>query len=264
MRTFLILIIALALVPGALLQAQEKSTAELAKASQNPIANMMSFPFQNNTVYNLGQFDRTQNVLNIQPVLPFYDGRLITRTIIPIVWQPDITTEDETSTGLGDITFTAFYAPETDGVTWGVGPVILFPTGGETRGSQRWGIGPSVIVLVMPGQWVTGFLFNNIWGFAGKENRQEVNKMLFQPFINYNFGKTGWYLSFSPIITANWIATSGNKWIVPLGGTVGKLLRVGSKGLPINIQAGAFYNVVKPEMGPDWSTRVQVQILLPK
>ena len=136
MRTIFLLVIILALLPGALLQAQEKSTAELAKAAQNPIANMMSFPFQNNTVYNLGQFNRTKNVLNIQPVLPFADGRIITRTIIPIAWQPDITTEDETSVGLSDITFTAFYAPESEGVTWGVGPVILFPTGGQSRGSQ--------------------------------------------------------------------------------------------------------------------------------
>ena len=263
MRTLFILIIALALVPGALLQAQEKSTAELAKAAQNPIANMMSFPFQNNTSFNLGPYDRTQNVLNIQPVLPFASGRLITRTIFPIVWQPDIITEDQRSTGLGDINFSAWYSPETDGITWGIGPNISFPTGGEMRGSQKWSVGPSIIVLAMPGHWVTGFLLNNVWSFAGKEERRDVNQMLIQPFINYNIGKSGWYVSFAPIITADW-KKEEDKWIVPLGGTVGKLSRVGSKGLPVNIQAGAFYNVVKPDLGPDWSARVQVQILLPK
>jgi hypothetical protein len=242
--------------------AQEKSAAELAKAAQNPIANMMSFPFQNNTSFNLGPYDRTQNVLNIQPVLPFADGRLITRTIIPVVWQPEFLSEEETSIGLGDINFTAFYSPESEGVTWGIGPSISFPTGGELRGSQKWGIGPSFVLLTMPTPWVIGFLVNNIWSFAGDEDREDVNKFLAQPFINYNFGKTGWYLSFAPIITANWKATEGNKWIVPLGGTVGKLTRIGK--LPLNLQAGAFYNVVKPDWGPEWSTRIQVQFLFPK
>jgi len=257
------LVVITILICAAVLPAQEKTAAELAKAAQNPIANMMSFPFQNNTSFNIGPNDRTQNVLNIQPVLPFSDGRLITRTIFPVIWQPDPVTSSETSTGLGDINFTAFYSPATEGVTWGIGPVLSLPTGGESRGSQKWGIGPSFVVLAMPGQWVTGILINNIWSFAGKEERADVSKMLLQPFLNYNFGTTGYYFSFAPIITADWKAEE-DKWIVPIGATIGKLSRIGSKGLPVNIQVGAFYNVVKPDFGPDWSTRIQVQVLLPK
>lgn len=244
-------------------QAQQQSTAELAKAAQNPLANLMSFPFQNNTSFEIGPYDRTQNVLNIQPVIPLKGGRIITRTIIPIVWQPDVTMASGTSTGLGDIQFTAFYSPPTQGFTWGVGPILSIPSGGEQRGTEKWGIGPSVVVLAMPGHWVTGILVNNVWSFAGDEARSDVNQMLVQPFLNYNFGETGWYLSCAPIITANWEAESGDRWIVPIGGTIGKLSRVGSKGLPVNIQAGAFYNVVTPDAGPTWSTRVQLQILLP-
>ena len=258
--TVLIIIL---LMTTSFVQAQEKSTAELAKAAQNPIANMISFPFQNNTAFNIGPYDRSQNVLNIQPVLPFANGRIITRTIVPIVWQPDFATEDGTSTGFGDVSFTAFYSPETEGVTWGIGPAIGFPTGGKMRGSQKYTIGPSLIVLAMPGQWVTGFLLSNVWSFAGEEERSDVNQMVFQPFINYNFGKTGWYFSFAPIVTSNWEAEEDG-WIVPLGGAIGKLSRMGSVGLPVNIQVGAFYNVVKPDFGPDWSARVQLQILLPK
>ncbi len=159
----------------------QQSTAELAKAAQNPIANMMSFPFQNNTAYNIGPYSRTQNVLNIQPVLPFADGRIITRTIIPIGWTPDYATEDETSVGLGDINITAFYSPASEGFTWGIGPVINFPTGGDVRGNQKWCAGPSLIMLAMPGKWVVGFLINNIWSFAGAEEAPDVNRMLFQP-----------------------------------------------------------------------------------
>ena len=249
------------MVPAA--RGQEQSAAELAKAAQNPVANMMSFPFQNNTSFGIGPYDRAQNVLNIQPVIPLMDGRLITRTIIPVVWQPDIASESGTDVGLGDINFTAFYSPETQGLTLGFGPVLSIPTGGELRGTQKWALGPSLVVLATPGQWVTGVLINNIWSIAGKAERPDVNRMLLQPFLNYNVGTTGWYISVAPIITADWKAESSNRWIVPLGGTVGKLSRIGSRGLPVNIQAGAFYNVVKPDLGPKWSTRLQVQILLP-
>ena len=259
-NTKIFLIVVLMVVSKSFIYSQGKSNEELVKAAQNPIANMMSIPFQNNTSFNIGPYDRTQNVLNIQPVLPFAKGRIITRTIFPIVWQP--IGENETSTGFGDIQFTAFYSPETEGLTWGVGPILSMPTGGSERGSQKWSVGPSFVLLAMPNQWVVGFLINNLWSFTGEENRSDVNQMLLQPFINYNFGKTGWYLSFAPIITANWKASEGNKWLVPIGATVGKLTRVGGK-LPVNIQAGAFANVVKPDYGADWSTRIQVQILLP-
>ncbi|MGB5172154.1 MAG: hypothetical protein WBN69_12035 [Eudoraea sp.] len=238
---------------------------KLAKASQNPLANIMSFPFQFNSSFKIGPYDRTANVLNFQPVIPFANGRIITRSIIPVAWIPDITNESGMySSGLTDIQVMAGYSPKTKGYTFGVGPVLGFPTGGVKRGSQKWSAGPALIFMVNPGPWVLGFLASNLWSYAGDPDRSEVNAMTLMPFVNYNFGKTGWYLSSVPIITADWEATSGNKWVVPLGGTIGKLKRVGKVGLPINIQAGAFYNVVSPEIGPKWSTRVQVQILLPK
>jgi hypothetical protein len=159
----LFFIAVLLMIPNTILFAQEKSDQDLVKAAQNPIANMMSIPFQNNTSFNFGPYDRTQNVLNIQPVLPFSNGRIITRTIFPLVWQP--LGADETSFGLGDIQFTAFYSPETQGITWGVGPILSIPTGGNERGSQKWGIGPSFVLLAMPGQWVVGFLINNLWSY---------------------------------------------------------------------------------------------------
>ena len=182
----IILLVVPVLIYTAVLRAQEKSTVELAKAAQNPIANMRSFLFQDNTSYNIGSNDRTQNKLNIQLVAPNADGRIISHAIIPIIWQPDLATESETSTGLGDISFTAFYSPATQGVIWdwGIGPTIQFPTGGEKYGSEKGLIGPSLVVLAMPGQWVTGFLINNLWSFTGKEEAADVNQMLIQPFLN--------------------------------------------------------------------------------
>jgi len=175
---------------------------ELTKAAQNPIANIMSFPFQNNSNFKLGpDSSRTQNVLNIQPVIPLYHGSLITRTIFPLIWNPDYAQENESNFGFGDIIFTAFYSPKTEGLTWGVGPVIQFPTGGTEFGTGKWCAGLSFVGLVMPGKWVIGGLINNIWSFAGQENRADVNFMTFQPFINYNL--PNFYFTFSPIVTAN-------------------------------------------------------------
>jgi hypothetical protein len=239
--------------------AQDKDE-ELVKAAQNPIANMISFPFQNNTNFKMGpDSNRTQNVLNIQPVIPLMHGRIITRTIFPLVWNPVYTQESGSNFGLGDILFTAFYSPESKGLTWGVGPIVSFPTGGDDFGTGKWSAGLSLVALTMPGHWVVGALVNNVWSFAGDENRADVNFMTFQPFINYNF--TGFYFTFSPIVTANWEADSDNQWTVPLGLGIGKLVKFGK--LPVNINASYYYNVVYPDYGPQTQLRLQAAILLP-
>lgn len=239
---------------------EQKKNEDLQKASQNPIANIMSFPFQNNTNFQMGpDSSRTQNVLNIQPVIPLYHGRLITRTIFPLIWNPNFTKASGSEFGLGDILFTAFYSPESKGLTWGVGPVVQFPTGQPGFGTGKWSAGPSVVALVMPGKWVVGALLNNVWSFAGQENRADVNFLTFQPFINYNL--PAFYFTFQPIITANWEADSGNQWTVPLGLGVGKLVKFGK--LPVNINASYYYNVVRPDFSAQYQLRFLAAILLP-
>jgi hypothetical protein len=241
--------------------AQSESDKELTKAAQNPIANIVSFPLQNNINFKMGpDSNRTQNVLNIQPVIPLFDGRLITRTILPLIWNPDYTKESGSNFGVGDLIFTAFYSPKTKSLTWGVGPVVQFPTGGTDFGTGKWCAGVSAVALVMPGQWVIGGLINNIWSFAGQENRADVNFFTFQPFINYNL--TNFYFTFQPIITANWKADSGNQWTVPLGMGLGKLIKLGGK-LPVNLNASYFYNVVRPDYGPQYQVRLLAAVLLP-
>jgi hypothetical protein len=235
--------------------------AELVKQAQNPLANMITVPILNNTNFGLGpDGDRTGNLLNIQPVIPFFEGRLITRTIFNIPTNPIYTEESGSKTGFGDILFSAFYTPESKSLTWGIGPAISFPTGGDDFGSGKWAAGPSLVVLAMPGKWVVGGVINNVWSFAGDENRSDVNFMTLQPFINYNF--PDFYLTFSPIITANWEAESGNQWTVPLGMGIGKVVKLGGK-LPLNLQANYFYNVVSPEFGPQSQLRLAVAVLLP-
>ncbi len=252
----------LVLAIPAMSQDSGSDAVELSKKTANPLANLISLPFQNNTNFNLGPYDRTANVLNIQPVIPLMGGRIITRTILPVVWRPDVTAPSGmASTGLGDLLFTAFYTPESkDDLTWGLGLALEMPSGGSERGSEKWSAGPSAVALKQPGDWTLGILANNVWSFAGESSREDVNKMFINIFIVRQLGN-GWYVNSAPIITADWQAESGQRWIVPLGAGFGRLVFAGK--LPINTQVGAYANVVKPDFGPDWQLRVQMQFILP-
>jgi hypothetical protein len=240
----------------------EAEEAALAKATQNPLAAMYSLPLQNNTTYGMGKFNRAQNVLNIQPVIPVSLGskvNLINRIIIPVITQPS-SIEDISTTGVGDIIYTAWLSPtKASKITWGLGPVFQIPTASEANefGTRELGIGPSVVALTTINQWVAGFVMHNVWTFGDIEE----NKFLFQYFVNYNLPKA-WYLVSGPILTANWNADEGQQWIVPFGGGAGKVFRIGK--LPVNVNAHVYYNAVKPDGIGDWGTRFQLQFLFPK
>lgn len=207
--------------------------------------------------------DRTQQVLNIQPVYPVAVGKvnLINRATLPVIYQP--LGEDDGEFGLGDLSYTMFLSPAEAGkVIWGIGPKFSFPTAtDDSLGTGKWSAGPSAVVLTMPGRWVLGALVSNIWSFAGDDDRPDVNAMSIQPFINYNFEK-GWYFSSSPIITADWTADSNERWTVPVGGGIGKIFKIGNQ--PMNAQLGAYYNVEKPNGAEDWNIRFQLQFMFPK
>jgi hypothetical protein len=263
MRHVLITVCIVVSVPA---YGQEDGTEALAKEAQNPIADLISLPFQSNTNFGTGIEGDAQEILNIQPVWPVPvsdDWMMVTRTIVPVISQPGFGTQDRTN-GLGDTIFTAFFSPKDSGsVTWGVGPAILLPTAtDDVLGQEKWGLGPSFVVLAMPGHWVVGSLFSQLWSVAGS-GRQDVSFFTWQYFVNYNL-KNGWYLTSAPINTANWKASSesGNRWTIPVGGGGGKLFRVGKR--PINTSLQGYYNVEKTEFGGDWQLRIQVQLLFPK
>jgi hypothetical protein len=260
----------LLLAPGERVAAQDSEA--LAKAAQNPIADMISLPFQNNTNLNAGPKSQTQNVLNIQPVYPFNldpEWNLVTRTIIPVISQPDFGVPNaERKNGLGDFQFSAFLSPKKptpSGWTWGVGPVLQLPTAtNDVLGQGKWGLGPTAVALHIEkgSPWLYGALINNVWSVGGDSGRRAVNQMLLQPFVNYNFPEhPGRYLTFSPIVTANWNAR-GEQWTVPIGLGMGQLFRIGTQ--PVNVQAHAYYNLVKPEQAGNWTVRLQFQLLFPK
>jgi hypothetical protein len=253
----------------------QQSTEALAAAAQNPVAAMISLPFQNNTFFGAGpNHDKTANVLNIQPVLPFTvgDWNIISRTIAPLIALPSLTAADlgEVITagpssndpfGLGDINQTFYFSPAaaTDFI-WGVGPSITLPTATQRiLGPRTLSMGPGAVGLVTPKPWVIGALARQLWAVAGPN--QDVNQTLVQPFINYNM-PDGWYAVSSPIITANWSAPSGQRWSVPIGGGIGKIFKIGDQ--PMNASLQAFDYVAYPNLAPRWALRFQLQFLFPK
>ena len=245
----------------------EMSAEELAKLAQNPVGNLISVPFQNNTNFNAGPLKGTQNILNIQPVIPIEvnpEWNIITRTILPVIWQPALSPTIDSSSGIGDMVFTAFLSPaQPHGLIWGVGPVLQWPTDSNGLGNKNWGMGASFVVLKLEkgDPWVYGALVNNIWSLTSDKQGGSYSNGLIQPFANYNF-EGGLYLTSAPILTVDWKAASGQQWTVPLGGGVGKIFHIGK--LPVNTQLSAYYNVVKPDNGPNWQIRAQVQLMFPK
>ena len=271
-----VLITALAAAPLAaeslgdgVIEAGEDEVAELARAVQNPVASMISLPFQNNTDFDFGPRNGTLNVTNVQPVWPITlneDWNLITRTIFPIVSQPSLRHGQDRETGIGDTTFTAFLSPSSPfrgKLIWGAGPVLLAPTASDDRlGADKWGLGPAAVLLAMPGDFVVGSLFSQVWSTGGS-GKNDVSVFTWQPFVNYNL-PDGWYLTSSPLVTANWEADrSSDEWTVPLGGGIGKIFRIGSLP-PMNAQVQGFYNAARPDAVGRANLRLQLQLLFPR
>jgi hypothetical protein len=243
------------------------SATDLAKKTQNPVADMVSLVFQNNTYFETGPKGKTQNVLLFQPVIPFNmneDWNFIARPIIPLINQPPFTDSQNRNHGLGNIQFEGFFSPKEKVNDWilGFGPYFEFPTnsGPDGRfGTDNWSAGPAFVALQMKGPWVYGGLVTHLWSYYG--NDPQTNLTSVQPFLNYNMDD-GWYLSTDPTITANWAADASETWTVPIGGGIGKVFHVGKQ--PVNASLRAYYNVEAPETGADWMLQFQISFLFPK
>jgi len=250
----------------------ELSAEDLAKIAQNPVGNLISVPFQENAYFNVGPLDRTQNVLNIQPVIPISigdDWNIITRTILPIISQPAFTPNGSRINGIGDLQISAFLSPAKPGAwIWGVGAITQLPThSNDLLGNNNAGLGPTAVFLHLEhgSPWVYGVLANNVWSVGNSGNplsdSSKYNNGLIQPFVNYNF-EGGAYLTSSPILTVNWEARGSQQWSVPMGAGVGKIFKLGK--LPVNTSLSGYYYVVRPDYSPNWNIRFQVQLMFPK
>ncbi len=239
--------------------------SDLAKESQNPIGDIISLPFENNTSFGTGPEDGVINALNLKPVYPLDVGswNLINRGIFPLVYQGERFAGEGSVFGLGDFTYQGFFTPPASGpITWGFGPALVFPTHTDDRlGQDKWSAGPAVVALTKPGPWLVGGLFTHVWSYAGDDDDPDVNLSSFQYFLNYNFD-SGWYLTSSPTITANWSADGSDRWTVPVGGGAGKVVRLGQQ--PVDLKGQFFWNAVGPDDAADLTIQFQVKFLFPK
>lgn len=237
---------------------------ELAKKLANPVASMISIPLQYNADFGYGSEDGTRHTLNIQPVVPTAisdDWNLITRVIVPVVYQDDVFGDSGSQFGLGNVTPTFFFSPSqptAGGVTWGVGPVFLLPTASnDLLGVDGWGLGPSGLVLRQSKSWTVGMLANHVWSVFGSRNDPDISNTFLQPFVARQFpgGRT---MTFNVESTYDW---ENEQWTVPVNLVYSKVTRIG--GQTLSFAGGARAYVDKPDGGPDWGVRFVVTFLVP-
>ena len=245
----------------------QDSDSDLAQELTNPLASIVTLPIQLNIDSGLGALDDGDKwQANVQPVVPFElndDWNLITRTIMPVIWQDDVFPGTGSQFGLGDINLTLFFSPRqptASGVTWGVGPVFVLPTATDSKlGSKKWGAGPAAVALKMNGPWTYGVLANHVWSFAGDSDRSDINNTFAQPFVAYTW-PSAWTVSVQSETNYNW---ETEKWTVPVNVAVAKLVMFGK--LPVSLQGGVGYWFESPAgAADDWRFRFQANFVFSK
>ena len=233
----------------------------------NPIASLISVPFQSNWDRDIGPADDGRRYsLNVQPVIPVSisrDWNLISRTIFPVIGQDEIVPGAGGQSGLGDTVASLFLSPKAPtarGLIWGAGPVLLLPTAtDDLLGTGKWGAGPTAVALTQQGPWTVGMLVNHIWSFAGSNSRSDVNSTFLQPFVALNMAG-GWTITVPTESTYDW---KGQQWNVPIGAFVAKVARIG--GQLVQFQGGPRYYAASTDSGPEgWGFRLNVVLLFPK
>jgi hypothetical protein len=237
---------------GPLLLIAQKTTTppanaqELADKLSNPVANMISVPFQNNSDWGIGAHRGSKNTLNFQPVMPMKlspNLNLIARLVLPIVSQRNITAEATTQVGLSDATITGFFSPShpKNGLIWGAGPAFLIPTAtNDYLATKKFGVGPSALVLKQGKGLTIGFLANQIWSIAGDKNRANVNQLFLQPFFAHSF-PSGASLGGNMELTQNWNAGTTLLFFNP---TVSGITKLGKQA--IQLAVGPRFAVLGP------------------
>lgn len=244
--------------------ARPDAEQELAKKLANPISSLVSVPFQQNYDCCFGPKDAYRYSLNIQPVIPFSlneDWNLIVRTIVPVVYQEAPAAGFDSRFGLSDTEQSFFLSPaqSLDGITWGVGPVFLWPTATSSElGTGKWGAGPTGVILKQHGGWTYGALANHIWSYAGHSNREAVSQSFVQPFLTYTFPDTT-ALSLSSESSYDW---TSEQWTVPINAGISKVFKFGEQRISLGVSAR--YYAEAPSDGPKWGARFVTTFLFPE
>lgn len=238
------------------------SAQELADKLANPVASLISVPLQNNLTYGIGPYNGSKYQINIQPVIPFKlseNLNLITRYILPVVDQQDVIAENSHEFGLSDATVTAFFAPKTKGIIFGAGPAFLVPTATEKfLGTEKFGVGPSVLVMHQGKGLSIGFIANQIWSVAGNENRADFNQFYTQIFLTHSY-KSGASLGITSEITQNW---EENTTLITLSPNVGAITKLGGQTMQFAVMP-LIPIVGHSDIRPDWGLRAVVAFVFP-
>ena len=249
------------------LAGEYQGEAKLAQQLANPVAALISVPFQLNYNSGIGPVDDgRQWLLNIQPVVPFSlneDWNLISRTILPIVDQRDIFPGAGSQSGIGDTVQSLFFSPQAptaSGWIWGAGPVFLLPTGSnDLLTTDKWGVGPTAVALRQSGPWTAGVLGNHIWSVAGDSDRRDISTTFLQPFASYTT-PTAWTATLQTESTYDW---EESEWQVPVRAIVSRIVRIGV--LPVSLAGGVTYWAQSPDNGPEgWGYRFTMTFLFPR
>lgn len=241
------------------------AAAELAKKLQNPVASLISVPLQANWDFGIGVNDATRFTLNVQPVIPLSlneEVNLIIRTIVPVIDAESPAPGISSASGVGDIVQSFFFSPKeptAGGWIVGAGPVLLWPSAtDDLLGAEKWGAGPTALVLKQAHGWTFGLLANHLWSYAGDGDRVEVNATFVQPFISFTT-KTQTTFALNTESTYDW---NGQQWTVPVNLVVSQLFKLG--GAPIQVSLGGRYYAEAPAGGPEWGLRAMLTFLFPK
>jgi len=258
---------AIALLAPTVAAQAESGDAGLAQDLTNPLANMVTVPIQMNFDQDIGPAEEgTKVTTNVQPVIPFdvsEDWNLITRTIIPVIYQEDLFPGAGSQFGLGDVNLSLFLSPKkptAGGIIWGAGPVFLLPTATDSKlGGKKWGAGPSGVGLAIRGPWTAGMLANHVWSFAGNDDRPDISNTFMQPFAAYTW-PSAWTVSVQSETIYNW---KSEQWSIPVNLAVSKLVRFGK--VPVSLQGGVGYWAESPDAGPEgFRFRLQANFVLAK
>jgi hypothetical protein len=247
-------------------------TFDLGAEAANPFGFLPSLALRNSA--DFGAPNGSAYFLNIQPLFPFQLGSwdVVNRPIIPVI---DVSgfiegtasipqgTMGDGAFGLGDINYSAFFAPPDLGMfNWGFGPSVTFPTATDDQlGSGKWSAGPTAAFFIMPRPLTLSMVARQLWSFAGSSTRADVNQFLLQTTAAYGIGK-GWAVVSDMIVTSNWDSPSGQRWTVPLGGGVNKFVRIGRR--PMIFRLDAYYNVERPDGAPEWMMNFLIRFLWPQ
>jgi hypothetical protein len=252
--------------PNSAPEDQASDSQSLAKSLSNPIASLISVPFQFNADFGSGLTDAGEKyTLNIQPVIPISissGANMIVRTIVPIISQNNLRGDGNSDFGLGDTLQSFFFSskkPTKGGLIWGAGPAMLYPTATDRfTGGDKWGVGPTLVALKQMGPTTVGVLGNHIWSVAGSHNRPDVSATFLQPFVSYTT-KRATTFSLNTESTYDW---KSKQWSVPINVQVSQIVKVGER--PVSFGLGGRYYVVRPDFGPDWGLRFVTTVLFPK